>query len=164
MAWQASRFVTRASETGAGGEVTRRRGARGAAARQWCQAKAARHALLRDSQGWMQRSRRQQLCASHVRSACSKRTQRRTRQPQLNASVLRAASYMLHYYFWNSFCGLVCGISAQRRRRVTQGEVLVGAKAKTAVLRRRGGQKQHIPRLSSTKQRCSPPSRKQRHN
>ena len=84
------------------------------------------------------------MCLTRPQRLQQAHTQRRTRQPQLNASVLRAASYM-YTIIWNSFCGLVCGISAQRRRRVTQGEVLVGAKAKTAVLRRRGGQKQHIP-------------------
>ena len=93
-----------------------------------------------------------------------------------NASVLRAASY---YYFGISFCGLVCGISAQRPNLTTQVEALVGLEATTAALRRRRGQKTaHF--ASAVKQRsraraahkyaatqdkkCSPPSRKQRRN
>ena len=83
-----------------------------------------------------------------------------------NASVLHAASSL-----GIGFCGLVCAITGQRRKRVTQVEVLVGAKAKTTVLRRRRGQKEHIrlsskisglgritrPAAAATQDKCSPP-------
>ena len=140
-ACQASSFVTRTPETGARGEVTRRLDARRQRCRDLCQTRPARQVLLRNSQGWMQRLRRQQLWP-HTSAALAASAYASHKE---GASVLRNASTQLLEL---AFAALLRYLSARDPTLRLKSKPLLDSRRQPQPYAVDVGKKQHI-RLSS---------------